>query len=133
MMLRRTGFAAMVLALSLMGATAPTRAAPPDVGAADYAASVEILKKRAASGNAGAQNDLGVMYHKGLGVPRNDAEAARLYKLAADQGHTKGQANLGLLHYFGDGVPRNYEEAVRLFRLAAAKNDDVAEFMLGNC
>ena len=95
--------------------------------------SVDSLKARAALGDAAAQNDLGVNYEKGLGVPQNLAEALRLYRLAADQGYARAAANLGQLYYYGEGVTRDYGQAVRLFQQAAAKADDSAEFMLGTC
>ena len=42
-----------------------------------------------------AQNSLGVFYRDGLaGLPRDDREAARLFKLAADQGLLSAQFNL---------------------------------------
>jgi clan AA aspartic protease (TIGR02281 family) len=119
------------------------RAAPPPTpwsteiaqasGGRDAALALARLKERAESGDAAAQNDLGVNYEKALGVPQDLAKAVRLYKLAADQGYARAAANLGLLHYFGEGVTRDYGEAVRLFRQGATKDDDVAEFMLGTC
>jgi TPR repeat protein len=45
------------------------------------------------------------MYRDGDGVPEDDAEAARWYRLAADQGHAPAQFNLGLMHATGEGVP----------------------------
>jgi clan AA aspartic protease (TIGR02281 family) len=119
----------------------PARSASPDEGMPGGAISIEIaqasttdaLKARAEQGDAAAQNDLGVLYHKGSGVPKNLQEAARLYKLSADQGYAKGQVNLGILNFFGDGVPKNQEESARLFQLAAAKGDGMAQYLLGNC
>jgi len=35
------------------------------------------------------------------GLPKDDHEAARLYKLAADQGNANGQANLGFFYATG--------------------------------
>ena len=45
----------------------------------------EIAKVRASAeqGDASAQNRLGIMYKTGRGVPQDDAEAARWYRLAA--------------------------------------------------
>lgn len=38
---------------------------------------------------------LGVCYETGAGVPKDVAEAARLYKLAVDQGDVEAHSNLG--------------------------------------
>lgn len=37
----------------------------------------------------------GVCYYDGTGIPKDQAEAARYYKLAADQGYEDAQFNLG--------------------------------------
>ncbi len=67
-----------------------------------------------------AQNNLGYIYDKGIGVPQNHSEAARLFKLAADQGMALAQYNLGYFYQNGLGVvEQNYKEAARLFKLAA--------------
>ena len=101
--------------------------------AADYAAEAARLQKLADRGDAVAQSDLGMLYHKGLGVPQDAVEAARLYALAANRGNTKAQASLASLYYFGDGVPRDYAQAAWLARLAADKGDPVGQVILGAC
>ena len=54
-----------------------------------------------------AQFNLGLMYDKGEGVPQDDAEAVRWYRLAAEQGHAEAQANLGWMYDAGRGVPQD--------------------------
>ena len=58
----------------------------------------------AEQGNAGAQSNLGVMYGKGEGVLKDEAEAVRWYRKAAEQGNDSAQFNLGLMHATGEGV-----------------------------
>ena len=55
-------------------------------------------------GDAIAQFNLGVMYAKGAGVLKDDAEAVRWYRLAADQGDAIAQFNLGVMYAKGAGV-----------------------------
>lgn len=51
---------------------------------------------------------------------KDDAEAARLYRLAADQGDARAQAALGVFYNAGrGGLPNDDREAARLFHLAA--------------
>ena len=88
-------------------------------------------KKDAESGDAEAQNNLGVMYYKGLGVPEDYAEAVKWYRLAADQGYADAQCNLGVMYDNGQGVPQDYAEAVKWTRLAADQGDAEAQFNLG--
>jgi TPR repeat protein len=88
-------------------------------------------KKDAESGDAEAQNNLGVMYYKGLGVPEDYAEAVKWYRLAADQGDAEAQFNLGVMYHDGRGVSQDYAEAVKWYRLAADQGDAEAQGNLG--
>jgi TPR repeat protein len=64
----------------------------------------------------------------GRGVPKDDREAARLYKLAADQGNAAGQAYLGIFYEQGrGGLPKDDREAARLYKLAADQGNAYAE------
>ena len=66
----------------------------------------EIAKVRASAeqGDASAQNRLGIMYEAGRGVPQDDAEAVRWWRLAAEQGYAYAQTNLGGMYGAGRGV-----------------------------
>jgi len=61
----------------------------------------ELLAKQ---GIAEAQYNLGLMYSKGEGVPIDDKEAVKWYRLAAEQRITGAQSNLGLMYEKGQGV-----------------------------
>ena len=54
--------------------------------AGDFQTALKEWKPLADQGDAYAQNNLGLMYADGEGVPEDDAEAARWLRLAADQG-----------------------------------------------
>ena len=71
------------------------------------------------------------MYANGEGVPEDDEEAVRWYRLAADQGHANAQTNLGNMYNNGEGVPEDDAEAVRWYRLAADQGNRLAQFNLG--
>ena len=64
-----------------------------------------------------APNNLGVRYASGDGVPQDEAEAVRWYRLAADQGLASAQFNLAVSYGEGEGVPQDNAEAVRWYRL----------------
>ena len=89
-------------------------------------------KRLAERGLAFAQVNLGLMYDNGDGVPENDAEAVRWYRLAAEQGYASGQYNLALMYDLGEGIPEDDAEAVRWYRLAAEQGNASAQFNLGN-
>jgi TPR repeat protein len=64
-------------------------------------------------------------------LPRDDREAARLYKLAADQGDAIGQANLGVFYEQGrGGLSKDDREAARLYKLAADQGNATAQVNL---
>lgn len=62
------------------------------------------LRARAAAGETVAQTSLGFMYANGEGVPEDDAEAVRWFRLAAEQGHTDAQTGLGWQYVNGFSV-----------------------------
>ena len=65
----------------------------------------DALRVRAEEGVASAQNDLGVRYANGDGVPQDDAEAVRWYRLAADRGSCPPTSVLDLGLQTGDSRP----------------------------
>ena len=89
------------------------------------------LKARAAAGNAAAQDSLGTMYDNGTGVPQDNTEAVKWFRLAAAQGYASAQSNLGAMYGNGEGVPQDNAAAVKWFRLAAAQGDAEAQYNLG--
>jgi hypothetical protein len=93
---------------------------PPD--------SLEVVKKAAEQGDAGAQYNLGLMFAKGKGVPQDYKEAVKWFTKAAEQGLADAQVNLGVMFDKGEGVPEDYVQAYKWFILAAAQGDkDAAE------
>ena len=72
----------------------------------------------AEQGYAKAQNNLGVVYDNGYGVPQDDAQAVDWYRKAAEQGDVRAQFNLGLMYGRGQGVARDYVRAYAWFNTA---------------
>ena len=97
----------------------------------DFATALKEWKPLAEEGNAVAQNNLGLMYHNGWGVPQDYKEAVYWYRLAAEQEHVDAQYNLGVMYNNGNGVPQDYEEAVRWYQLAAEQGHSKAQGNLG--
>ena len=50
----------------------------------DFATALKEWKPLAEEGNAVAQNNLGLMYDNGWGVPQDDKEAVNWYRLAVE-------------------------------------------------
>lgn len=89
---------------------------------------VRDIQRRAHSGDAEAQVDLGALYEKGLGVASDGAEALRWYQRAADQGNVYGQYFTGLLLGRGSsGVTRDVDAAAVWFAKASAQTFYMAD------
>ena len=62
-----------------------------------YATALREWEPLAEQGDADAQNNLGVMYRKGRGVPQNYKTAIKWFRLAAKQGHPRAQEQVEFL------------------------------------
>jgi hypothetical protein len=74
---------------------------------------------------------VGYLFQEGLGVPADETEAIRLFRLAAKRGLAIAQCHLGLAYERGLGVSRDPAEAVRWYQKAAGQRDPIGEFLLG--
>ncbi len=92
---------------------------------------IEQLQKRAESGNAAAQLEIGWMYQHGYYVPQSDSEAFKWYHKAALQELASAQSNLGLMYMVGRGVQRNTSKALNWFMQASRKGHSLAQYNLG--
>jgi len=132
--MRQFLFAAAAILSGLISANAATD--PLAEGAkfyqrADYKGALAQWQPLAVQGNPVAQNNLGVMYLDGKGVPQNMSEAVRYLSLAAAAGSSLGQNNLGGLYREGKGVPRDYVLAARWFTASAGQGNAAAMYNLG--
>ena len=69
------------------------------------------------------QFNLGVMYDNGQGVPQDDKEALRLYRLSAEQGDAIAQYNLGVRYSKGQGVLQDYALAHMWWSISGSKGN----------
>jgi uncharacterized protein len=97
----------------------------------DYATACALAAPLADHGLAAAQLILGAMHGGGLGVPRNDGEAAKWRHLAADQGLAEAQTILGVMYAKGEGVAQNDAAAAKWFHKAAGQGLAEAQTILG--
>jgi len=66
---------------------------------------MQQLLPAARSGNAEAEELIGVMYAMGLGVPRDDMRAFDWYLRASLKGHPGAQSGIGWYYEVGRGLP----------------------------
>lgn len=84
-------------------------------------------------GDVVAQNNLGVCYENGYGVPQSLAEAMKWYRKSAEQGYAGAQLILGDCYATGNGVSQSWPEAVKWYRKSAEQGNDLAQNNLGLC
>ena len=73
--------------------------------AGEFEAAREALLPFARSGNAEAEELIGIMYALGLGVERDDERAFEWYLRASMKGHPGAQSGLGWYYELGRGLP----------------------------
>ena len=66
------------------------------------------------------------MYAHGEGVPEDDAEAVRWYRLAAEQGDVTAQYSLGVMYATGEGVSEDLAITYARYNVAGAQGMDFA-------
>ena len=92
---------------------------------------LDLQRPLDAQSDASLQLNLGLRYAVGDGVPQDDAEAVRWYRLAADQGDALAQGNLGVMYATGRGIQQDDAEATRWFRRAADQSNPDGQVRLG--
>jgi TPR repeat protein len=97
----------------------------------DVAKAVQWYRAAAAQGLPAAQNNLGLMYAQGRGVPSDLTRAIEIWRAAAQQSYPWAQYNLGLAYFRGQGVPVDQSEAADWFRRAADGGLAEAQFIMG--
>jgi TPR repeat protein len=104
------------------------------LGNHDFQAGVASIRSSAAAGYAPAQRALGYLYRAGeAGLPKDDVEAVRLFRLAAAQSNAAAMNDLGVMYAHGQGgLSVDEVEAVRLFRESAKQGSPQALANLGD-
>ena len=121
----------VVALLWVTGAEASIQEALDAYQKGDYPGALSACRAPAEQGNASCENLLGVLYSRGRGVPKNEAEAANWFRKAAEQGHPQACFNLGRAYQLGHGVKASDEEALKWYGKAAAQHVPEAEFAVG--
>lgn len=97
---------ALVLALIWpVAAAAGMQQARDLMEAGDFEAAREMLMPHAMSGNADAEELIGVMYALGLGVEQDHVRAFDWYLRSAMKGHPGAQSGVGWYYELGLGMP----------------------------
>ena len=96
-----------------------------DIGAhyrfkGDFSSAARWWKLSADNGYALAQEQLGVLYREGIGVPQDFKVAAKLIEQAAQQGFFPAQMEIGEIYEKAQGVAQDFIRAYFWFNIACA-------------
>jgi TPR repeat protein len=83
---------------------------------------MQLLQRLAVGGDADAMYRVGRIYAAGFAVVRNDAEAARFYRMGAEAGNLNATAALAGALLEGRGTAMHQQEGLRWLKVAAAKD-----------
>jgi uncharacterized protein len=125
----RTCVCALVLVISFVPLSV-AQFRPTEEWRSESALPLETLQEKALAGDADAQNELGIRYYQGDGVPKDIDEAERWYRLAVKQNNVAAINNLGLLTSKEKGV-EEYPVAAALYHKAALLGSAVGQYNLG--
>lgn len=95
-----------------------------------FKAAYEALWPAARSGNAEAEELIGVMYAMGLGVQQDDRRAFEWYLRSSMKGHPGAQSGIGWYYEVGRGVPADLVRAYLWYTLSAIGGDPDAAISL---
>lgn len=99
------GILAVFLALSSPLSAADLEEARDLMEAGAFAEAMAQFRVLARSGNADAEELIGVMYALGLGVAQDDERAFEWYLRASMKGHAGAQSGIGWYYEIGRGLP----------------------------
>ena len=94
----------------------------------DYATALKVWLPLAQEGDAEAQNYVGEIYERGLGILPGYQAAAHWYQLAAEQNLSRAQINVGHLFEKGLGVEKDSAAALNWYRKASGLNTDTLHY-----
>lgn len=117
-----------LIALSLVMLSVPSARAEIEKGRIlmeenRFEEAMEEFLPAARSGNADAEELIGVMYAMGLGVERDDERAFEWYLRASMKGHPGAQSGIGWYFEVGRGTPVDLVRAYLWYGLSAIGGD----------
>ena len=129
-------FVSLVMLALMLGALPCNAAEPPDTASAaykrkDYEVAYQLALPAALASDANAQYLLGILFWRGRGVPRNDAEALLWFARAAELNHGDAMTDLAAMYRLGEGVERDTRRAFALSMKAAEMGNAAAQFDVG--
>jgi len=99
----------------------------PQLETVSDSAILDQLRQMAENGDPAAENDLGLHYAQGEGVPQDEHQAFEWFSKSAQQGNVSAQSKLGSMYLTGRGTAQNYTQAYFWMALARASGDQTSK------
>lgn len=99
--------------------------------AKDYETAAALWKPLAEEGDPKAQTNLGLLYARGLGVPKDGEQALHWFEMAAEQGYAVAEFNLATIFAKGVAVEPNQVQATTWYLRAAQHGHIGAQYEIG--
>ena len=84
---------------------------------------LKVTQRLSRENNHGAQNNLGFLYFKGIGVEQDYRKSFNWYLKSANQNNNDAQHNLGFLYRRGIGVEQDYQKSFNWYLKSANQNN----------
>ena len=97
---------------------------------ARYLTALELAKAGVERGEAQSATLIGRIYQEGLGVPRDDVQAAQWYRKGAELGDYNAMFAFGVLLADGGAIKKDMAGAAQMFEKAAAQGHVTANYNL---
>lgn len=125
------GGAALIVMMCLGPVRAEIEVARDLMETGQFEQAMQALLPAARSGNADAEELIGVMYAMGLGVARDDVRAFEWYLRSSLKGHPGAQSGIGWYYEVGRGMPApDLVRAYMWYTLSAIGGDPDAAISL---
>jgi TPR repeat protein len=94
----------------------------------EYSDAMRYLSLAAEKGNSSAMIGIGLLHYRGQGVPENEPEATRWFRMGAMKGN-----ETAMLYLAFQLAGKHHVEAMRWFRIVAKRGNSDAMLMIGYC
>ncbi|MEP1488830.1 MAG: T9SS type A sorting domain-containing protein [Algibacter sp.] len=90
-----------------------------------------LVEPCALQGNAKAENFLGTLYLKGIGIKKDEKKAFAYISKSANQGYASAQYNMGRFYKYGTGCEIDFKKAIEWFERGSNNGSSKSAYSLG--
>lgn len=92
---------------------------------------LDSVIQAALAGDPDAQHQLGSALKLGIGIPKDEVDAAKWLTKAAEAGRPRAQIDLGVCYYYGQGVPKDHRKSMHWHYAGLLQGRPLGAFNIG--